>query len=929
MQGERSDDLRPQRDAIQNSHVGRAGSSRETAANVIVRPVLCRPFVGRLEELAYLRERRLQAASSHGGLVFINGDAGVGKSRLISEFCSSLVKSRWRIGLGTCLEVANRPYGPVLDVLDRLGGVPFGIGAAETQHEQFDAIVDRLRAIAARSALLVVIEDVHWADATTLGLLAYLGSKLHRLRILVLASLRTDDLYPGHRASVALAEITREASAGRVDLPPLQGLELKTFIDEALAGNDLPDATRRAIALTGDGNPFFTEELLKSAVESDGDSELRAKRGLPQTLRDTLLERLRPFDEDGRRIVAQAAAIGRTFGLQLLANTLERDPSCLLPTLRRARDFQLVEEVTPTVFRFRHGLTRDAIYDGFLTAEARPRHRTIALALEEAPANERSIEALAYHWWAAGAETEAARYNQEAGDAAARVHAHEDAIAFYRRVLEMSQIEPILRGSVLEKVADAHLALARSEEALASFGAAADVFQEAGAHDAEARCRVRAAVSAYVLALPEPIKPLNDMLARLDRSESLARSRISIGLAWLAASFWSPSEAEHHLAQVDSHALVAAPDIGLRFHNISAWIAMTLGDLERFRLEHAAWVEAARAMASPPSLAAAYFNGATCFTIFSLHNEALQNIQRALRVAREARNRHAEESAHAISASCYFMLGDLARARAAVEAVPATTENKVNIAYVSAWGTLVGLYLDDEDLIARCFDRFEAVVSAAPEIETAAAFAEVMVRRGRHRDAAAFLQRAIPDRELLRGNALTLLAAGRYAAPAERARAREYLVRASRGSIEMLERPALALFDAEGYLRDGRPEAARGLALEAAAGFRRLRTPLLEAAALEASGDHEAALALFRQCGAIYHVRRLEPATTAAHFSALGGAETTPQLSGRERQIAQLAAAGRSNREIARQLYIAQKTVEKHLASAFQKLGISSRTELG
>ena len=240
------------------------------------------------------------------------------------------------------------------------------------------------------------------------------------------------------------------------------------------------------------------------------------------------------------------------------------------------------------------------------------------------------------------------------------------------------------------------------------------------------------------------------------------------------------------------------------------------------------------------------------------------------------------------------------------------------------WGTLVGLHLDDHDLIARCFDRFEAIVSAAPEIETAAAFAEVMVRRGRHRDAAAFLRRAIPDRELLRGNALTLLAAGRYAAPADRARAREYLVRASGGSVEMLERPALALFDAEDSLRGGRLEAARAFGLEAAAGFRRLRTPLLEAAALEAAGDREGALALFRQCGATYHVRRLEPAAPPAP----AGARIGPELSAREREVTDLAASGRSNREIASQLCIAQKTVEKHLASAFHKLGITSRTKL-
>jgi DNA-binding CsgD family transcriptional regulator len=144
----------------------------------------------------------------------------------------------------------------------------------------------------------------------------------------------------------------------------------------------------------------------------------------------------------------------------------------------------------------------------------------------------------------------------------------------------------------------------------------------------------------------------------------------------------------------------------------------------------------------------------------------------------------------------------------------------------------------------------------------------------------------------------------------------------------MLERPALALFDAEAGIREGRPAAAKLLAGEAAAGFQRLRTPLLEAAALEVAGDIAGALALFRQCGATYDVRRLEHAKRFDLPTAREAAALQRELSAREREIAQLAAAGRSNREIAGQLYIAQKTVEKHLASAFHKLGISSRSQL-
>jgi tetratricopeptide (TPR) repeat protein len=433
------------------------------------------------------------------------------------------------------------------------------------------------------------------------------------------------------------------------------------------------------------------------------------------------------------------------------------DPEDVLPTLRRARDFQIVEETGPDVFRFRHGLTRDAMYAEFLGAEVRPRHRAIALALENESADSRSIEALAYHWWAAGDERNAARYNELAGDAAAEVHAHEDAVAFYERVLELPQVGLVARGAILEKIGEARAALSMYDECLAALNGAADSFSEARVYDREATCRARAAITAYTLGLPAPTAPLDEMLARLAPSEFLARSRLHLGHAWIDATFWFPTRAEAHLAHVDARAVESGLDVRLRFHNISAWVAMTVGDIERFRSEHAAWVEAARAVGSA-ALATAYTNGAMCYMFFALHDDALRCIERALAVAQTSRNRHAEEGARAISAVCYLAMGDLRRARAAIESIPTTSENRVTAALASSCGTTLAAHLDDDAFAAKWFDGFEAAVTAAPEIETGGPFAEMLVRRGRHVEAARLLRRAIPDCELIRGNVGTLLA---------------------------------------------------------------------------------------------------------------------------------------------------------------------------
>ncbi|HEY1883005.1 MAG TPA: AAA family ATPase [Candidatus Cybelea sp.] len=895
---------------------------------MIVRPVLCRPFVGRRAELAYLRERRLEAGASRGSVVFIAGAAGVGKSRLIAEFCRSLTYSRWRITFGPCREFGGGPYGPISSALSNLDPTASHLPPADSKRQYFEAIVERFAAIAARKALVIVIEDLHWADAATLDLLEYLGSQVHRMRLLILASFRPDDLHADHPATAAIAKIARHAQGGRIDLEPLEGVELRTFIDEALSGFALSREIRQAVALAGEGNPFFTEELLKNAVQQATEARSRGERWqIPHSVRTALLERLRPFGSEERDIVTQAAVIGRTFSLDLLATITGVEPEHLLSTLRRARDFQLIDEIEPGVFRFRHGLTREALCGDFLRAELRPLHRKIALTLESAPQGERPIEALAYHWWAAGDAERSARYNDLAGDAARGTYAHDDAIAFYGRALEPKGIDPLTRGSILEKIANLRLVLSQAEEGQATYSAAADSFRAAAAFEREAACRVRVAMTAYTIGLADTSAPLEGMLARLDASEYLARARLHLGIAWLAFALRFPSRAQKHLVALDPRA-AGATDIAVRYHHVAAGVATELGDVDRFRREHAAWLEAARAHGDG-AVAGAYYNGAKYFSAFGLHEEARESIDRALRIARESRNRHAEECAHATAALCYILSGDLKRAREAVEAVPTTTDNRVNTIFAAAAGATLGAYLGDESLIEKWFDGFEDTIVAAPEIECGFGFAELLVRRGRHADAAALLHRVLPDCELVRGDVPALLAIASYGAVGDRERARGYLLRATQTAADSLEDPALALFDAISHLRDGRSDEARLLALGAAEGFRRFRTPLLEAAALEVAGDAEGALSLYRHCGAAYHVHRLEgtAADKVSAFDSTGTTETSA-LSSREREIAVLAARGHSNLEIARSLSISHKTVEKHLGSVYLKLGVTSRRAL-
>jgi DNA-binding CsgD family transcriptional regulator len=898
---------------------------------LIVRPIVCRRFVGRQEELAYLHERRREASASHGGIVFVSGEAGLGKSRLIAEFKKALVKSRVRIGVGQSLEFAQRPYGPIIDVLARFDPGAAELVPAASKREQFDAVAQAFARAAERTAIVAIVEDLHWADAATLELLDYLANKLETTRTLIVASYRSEELHPENPAFSSIAKLTRAPRAGRIELAPLSAAELRLFIDDALEGFDLSQETRQAVARASDGNPFFTEELLKSAVERiAAEPAANEARLLPTTVRAALMERLRPLEAGERRILAQAAVIGRRFDVGLLAETLGSTIETILPTLRRARDFQLVEEESAATFSFRHALTREAIYGDFLAAQVRPLHRKIALVLEQQPAERRSVESLAYHWWAAGDRLRAAQYNELAGDAAGRVFAHDDAIAYYERALE--SVDPLSRdrARILEKIAQRRVVNGFNDGALAAYSEAVEILREIGDAEAEAEYRVNAAIQTYRLGRPDPTAPLEAMLARIGTNEIAARSRLHLGIAHLAGMRYHPAEALRHLDEVDMAFTRANPDLRTSYHAARAMVHYIVADIEPFRSELDAWLAAARDAKNPGLSALVHHNGGLYLSILGRHAEAFEQFEQSLAVARAQRIRMAESAAHAMSAFAYLSIGDLEGARRAVDAVRALpTDSGVAIAHAASWGTLAGLHLDDEALIEHWYDRLAGTISPFGAVIYAAGYAEIMQRRGRTEEAQALLHRAIDFGDAPRGLFMTLLAIARIGAPGDFAKARSLLAHAADAPLEVPERPALALFDALVEQRNLRLENVAEPARAAAEGFRRLGYPLLEAAALELTGERAAAFAIYRRCGALADVRRLErsgestdkakPAATAIRA---GG------LSSREGEIATLVARGRSNLEIAHELAISHKTVEKHLGSIYQKLGFSSRAQL-
>jgi DNA-binding CsgD family transcriptional regulator len=290
----------------------------------------------------------------------------------------------------------------------------------------------------------------------------------------------------------------------------------------------------------------------------------------------------------------------------------------------------------------------------------------------------------------------------------------------------------------------------------------------------------------------------------------------------------------------------------------------------------------------------------------------------------------AESATHAMSAMAYLAVGDLTRVRLAVDAVyELATDGKIGRAHAAAWGSIAAAHLGDEVMLARCVDI--AGLEPFAEPMCAAGYSAWLVRHGRAAEARALLHRAIVPLERPRGLFWTLLAVGRYGDDADVPIARGHLERAAKEAPNVVEAPTLALFDAYVARRDGAIDDARRLASEAAAGFARLGYPLLEAQALEAADRTAEAIARYRRCGAAGDLARLgdrAPAVAAVRLPRRARPESGSELTGREREIADLVASGFTNRAIGERLSCSPKTVEKHLAVIFRKTGVVSRVQL-
>jgi ATP/maltotriose-dependent transcriptional regulator MalT len=418
-------------------------------------------FVGRTDELATLNDALARAAAGEPQALLLGGEAGVGKTRLVEEFTATAADRNAVVAVGGCVEIGadGLPFAPFSAALRALRDArPEEFAAAATGQEEelarllpelgeatagrhdeqgmarlFELTARLLELVAAEHTVVLVLEDLHWADASTRHLLAYLFRTLRAGRLLVLATYRSDDIHRRHPLRPLLAELDRLRTVRRIELARFTREEVGRQIAGILAAEPDP-AQVDDIFERSDGNAFFVEELAVAACEG-------CCTGLTDSLRDLLLVRVETLPESAQRVARIVAEGGSTVEYRLIAAVAQLPEDDLIEALRAAVGANILA-ATPAGdgYRFRHSLVREAVADDLLPGERSRLNRRYAEALEAdptlVPADARVMR-LASYWYHAHDPAKALPAVLDASVVARRRHAYTEQLGLLERAMEL------------------------------------------------------------------------------------------------------------------------------------------------------------------------------------------------------------------------------------------------------------------------------------------------------------------------------------------------------------------------------------------------------------------------------------------------------------------------------------------------------------
>jgi len=435
-------------------------------------------MVGRDGELSRLLTLLDDAEAGRSVAALVSGDAGVGKSRLVREVAQLAAGRGFTVLSGQCAELGDSvPYLPLADALrgaaqstgvrDALSSRPAlsrllpdsgdGRPADEdrsglARQQMFGAVLGLLTELAAAAPVLLVLEDLHWADASTRDLVTFLSRVLHRERVALIGTYRTDDLHRRHPLRPVVAELQRLPGVISVDLAPLDSSALAEHLTAAAPGR--LDATElNDIMARAEGNAYYAEELLAASVGgSPGD-----RNALPAGLAALLLSRVEQLSDATQRVLRAAAVAGRKADDELVRAASGLEAAEYEGAVREAVTHQLLVPDGTEGYVFRHALLREAVYADLLPGERTRLHATMSSLLSEpqrltvpGTAAELAQHCLASHD-IPGAFAASVRAGEEAErlGAPAEAHRHFDqALALWERVVEPEKTAGMARGKL-------------------------------------------------------------------------------------------------------------------------------------------------------------------------------------------------------------------------------------------------------------------------------------------------------------------------------------------------------------------------------------------------------------------------------------------------------------------------------------------------
>ena len=548
-------------------------------------------FVGRQHEVDRLRTGLEEALDGRGRLLMLVGEPGIGKTRTAQELVTFARLRGARVLVGRNYEAEGAPaYWPWVqmarsfmgdcspqEILDVMGAgapdiarvipevrelvpniePPRSLEPEQARFRFFDAVATFLRNVAQRTPLVLVLDDLHWADAPSLRLLQFVARELSDSRILVLGTYRDVELGRRHPLSQALADLSREGLVDRVLLRGLTEQDVARYIEVA-AHLEPPRRLVRAIHEETEGNPFFVSEIV-NLLAAEGELEEPERLAdwtftIPQGVREVLGRRLDQLSEDCNAILAIASVLGREFSLEVLEGVAELPRDRTLELVEEARGARILDERGDRSLRFAfsHALVREALYEELGVTQRVRLHRRTAEVIEEICGEEREphLEELAHHFLEAQELDRAIEYSEAAAHRAVEVMAFEESADLYAKALQALELrspQPTRRH--VELMVALGMAQSRATDgrrARATFGRAADIARELGESDLFAASVLGLATWIVIGTSSDEVTELiEEALAELHPGDSALRARLLVRLS-VATYFSRPGQREQY-----------------------------------------------------------------------------------------------------------------------------------------------------------------------------------------------------------------------------------------------------------------------------------------------------------------------------------------------------------------------------------------------